>query len=101
MVQYQSAHLIVSSTKEHLMSSTKLFGRLASLFSCSPRCSSVLIAQVFMFLSCLSSEFSSCSLDCFKVFLTLAGVFSQEGISKLWRGTNAGLALAVPTVCAY
>ncbi|KAF3660456.1 Mitochondrial carrier protein MTM1 [Capsicum annuum] len=37
----------------------------------------------------------------FKTFVTLTGVFSQEGISRLWRGTNAGLALAVPTVGIY
>lgn len=97
MVQYQSAQLIVSSTKDHLMSSAKLFGRLANLLSCFLRCLSVLIALVFMFV------FRSFILQfgLFKLFVTLTGVFSQEGISRLWRGTNAGLALAVPTVCAY
>jgi len=25
----------------------------------------------------------------------------QEGLGRLWRGTNAGLALAVPMVCSF
>lgn len=29
---------------------------------------------------------------------SVMGVFLQEGFRRLWRGTNAGLALAVPTV---
>lgn len=31
----------------------------------------------------------------------LTGSILQEGISRLWRGTNAGLALAVPTVSSF
>lgn len=33
--------------------------------------------------------------------LTDQGVILQEGFARLWRGTNAGLALAVPTVGSY
>lgn len=31
----------------------------------------------------------------------MGGYFLQEGFARLWRGTNAGLALAVPTVSSY
>lgn len=39
------------------------------------------------------------------IFLTKSAILTvteilQEGIARLWRGTNAGLALAVPTVSA-
>lgn len=29
------------------------------------------------------------------------GLYFQEGLARLWRGTNAGLALAIPTVSNY
>ncbi|XP_052624950.1 mitochondrial carrier protein MTM1-like [Lactuca sativa] len=37
-----------------------------------------------------------CSPSC-----TRAGVHGTEGFGRLWRGTNAGLALAIPTVGIY
>ncbi|XP_022890336.1 mitochondrial carrier protein MTM1 [Olea europaea var. sylvestris] len=47
---------------------------------------------------------SICPPDCFQYKGTLDvfyKIIRQEGISRLWRGTNAGLALAVPTVGIY
>ncbi|EOY23448.1 Manganese tracking factor for mitochondrial SOD2 isoform 3 [Theobroma cacao] len=45
-----------------------------------------------------------CPPDCFQYKGTLDvfnKIIRQEGFSRLWRGTNAGLALAVPTVGIY
>lgn len=45
-----------------------------------------------------------CPPDCFQYKGTLDvfyKIVQQEGIARLWRGTNAGLALAVPTVGIY
>ncbi|PKA56284.1 Mitochondrial carrier protein MTM1 [Apostasia shenzhenica] len=45
-----------------------------------------------------------CPPDCFKYKGTLDvfyKVVRQEGIARLWRGTNAALALAIPTVGIY
>ncbi|KAK9291304.1 hypothetical protein L1049_019249 [Liquidambar formosana] len=47
---------------------------------------------------------SICPPDCFQYKGTLDvfyKIIRQEGFSRLWRGTNAGLALAVPTVGIY
>ncbi|KAL8095790.1 mitochondrial carrier protein MTM1-like [Apium graveolens] len=47
---------------------------------------------------------SICPPDCFQYKGTLDvfyKIIRQEGILRLWRGTNAGLALAVPTVGIY
>lgn len=47
---------------------------------------------------------SICPPDCFQYKGTLdvfTKIIRQEGFSRLWRGTNAGLALAVPTVGIY
>lgn len=47
---------------------------------------------------------SLCPPECFRYKGTLDVLYKiiqQEGISRLWRGTNAGLALAVPTVGIY
>ncbi|MCL7026101.1 hypothetical protein MKW94_011880, partial [Papaver nudicaule] len=44
-----------------------------------------------------------CPPDCFQYKGTLDvfnKIIQQEGIARLWRGTNAGLALAVPTPCS-
>ncbi|KAL3845638.1 hypothetical protein ACJIZ3_003041 [Penstemon smallii] len=45
-----------------------------------------------------------CPPDCFRYKGTLDvfyKIIRQEGFSRLWRGTNAGLAIAVPTVGIY
>ncbi|XP_047318215.1 mitochondrial carrier protein MTM1 [Impatiens glandulifera] len=47
---------------------------------------------------------SACPRDCSRYKSTVDvfyKVIRQEGISRLWRGTNASLALAVPTVGIY
>lgn len=47
---------------------------------------------------------SICPPDCFRYKGTLDVLYKiiqQEGFARLWRGTNAGLALAVPTVGIY
>ncbi|KAH7538159.1 mitochondrial carrier protein MTM1 isoform X1 [Ziziphus jujuba] len=47
---------------------------------------------------------SICPPDCFQYKGTLDvfyKIIRQEGFSRLWRGTNAGLALAIPTVGIY
>lgn len=79
------------------------FGRrLASLgpntmlseFRCSPSCTRTGI---------FGTE-AICARDCFQykgTFDVFCKVIRQEGIARLWRGTNAGLALAIPTVGIY
>ncbi|KAF7816727.1 mitochondrial carrier protein MTM1 [Senna tora] len=47
---------------------------------------------------------SICPPECFRYKGTLDVLYKivqQEGFARLWRGTNAGLALAVPTVGIY
>lgn len=65
-----------------------------SEFRCSPSCTRAGI---------LGAE-SVCPPDCFQYKGTLDVFFKvtrQEGFARLWRGTNAGLALAIPTVGIY
>ncbi|KAJ0986216.1 hypothetical protein J5N97_004572 [Dioscorea zingiberensis] len=61
-------------------------------FRCSPSCPrGVILGAV-------------CPPDCFQYKGTLDvfyKVVRQEGFARLWRGTNAGLALAIPTVGIY
>ncbi|KAL6901017.1 hypothetical protein ACP4OV_005693 [Aristida adscensionis] len=67
---------------------------ILSEFKCSPSCTRGII---------LGSE-PVCPPDCFQYKGTLdvfLKVVRQEGFGRLWRGTNAGLALAVPTVGIY
>ncbi|KAG2578478.1 mitochondrial carrier protein MTM1-like [Panicum virgatum] len=67
---------------------------ILSEFRCSPSCTRGLI---------FGSE-PVCPPDCFQYKGTLdvfLKVVRQEGFGRLWRGTNAGLALAVPTVGIY
>ncbi|OAY82453.1 Mitochondrial carrier protein MTM1 [Ananas comosus] len=77
-------------------------GRMASLgpsemlsdFRCSPTCTRSVI---------FGTE-PVCPSDCFQYKGTLDVFFKvvrQEGFARLWRGTNAGLALAIPTVGIY
>ncbi|EMS61911.1 hypothetical protein TRIUR3_09942 [Triticum urartu] len=67
---------------------------ILSELRCSPSCTRGIV---------LGSE-PICPPDCFQykgtvdVFLK---VVRQEGFGRLWRGTNAGLALAIPTVGIY
>ncbi|KAL5221854.1 hypothetical protein ABZP36_026567 [Zizania latifolia] len=67
---------------------------ILSDFRCSPSCTRGVI---------FGSE-PVCPPDCFQYKGTLdvfLKVVRQEGFGRLWRGTNAGLALAVPTVGIY
>ncbi|KAJ4825996.1 Carrier protein, mitochondrial [Turnera subulata] len=70
------------------------------------------VAKMFADLRCSPSctragvhgTVSICPPDCFHYKGTLdvlSKVIRQEGVARLWRGTNAGLALAVPTVGIY
>ncbi|XXG82200.1 hypothetical protein AAC387_Pa10g0198 [Persea americana] len=61
---------------------------------CSPSCNNggILGAEPF------------CRPECFQYKGTMDVFFKvirQEGLARLWRGTNAGLALAIPTVGIY
>lgn len=61
---------------------------------CSPSC-----ARAGM-----QGTISICPPDCFQykgTFDVFCKIIRQEGVSRLWRGTNAGLALAIPTVGIY
>ncbi|PKU78482.1 Mitochondrial carrier protein MTM1 [Dendrobium catenatum] len=67
---------------------------MLSEFRCSPSCNR---GGIF------GAE-AVCPPDCFQYKGTLDvfyKVIRQEGIARLWRGTNAGLALAIPTVGIY
>lgn len=69
---------------------------MLSEFRCSPSCTRTR-GGIF------SAE-AICPPDCFRYKGTLDvfhKVIRQEGIFRLWRGTNAGLALAIPTVGIY
>ncbi|KAL1203118.1 Mitochondrial carrier protein MTM1 [Cardamine amara subsp. amara] len=61
---------------------------------CSPSCSRAGV----------QGTVSICPPDCFQykgTFDVFTKIIRQEGIARLWRGTNAGLALAVPQVGIY
>ncbi|KAL6137999.1 hypothetical protein ACLB2K_063287 [Fragaria x ananassa] len=75
-------------------------------------CLNFICAQLFADLRCSPSctragihgTVSICPPDCFQYKGTLdvfGKIIRQEGFTRLWRGTNAGLALAVPTVGIY
>ncbi|KAJ0251532.1 Mitochondrial carrier protein MTM1 [Hirschfeldia incana] len=61
---------------------------------CSPSCSRAGV----------HGTVSICPPDCFQykgTFDVFTKIIRQEGIARLWRGTNAGLAIAVPMVGIY
>ncbi|EFH45789.1 mitochondrial substrate carrier family protein [Arabidopsis lyrata subsp. lyrata] len=61
---------------------------------CSPSCSRAGV----------QGTVSICPPDCFQykgTFDVFTKIIRQEGLARLWRGTNAGLALAVPMVGIY
>ncbi|XP_042479413.1 mitochondrial carrier protein MTM1-like isoform X2 [Macadamia integrifolia] len=95
-LQAQAAGVPYSRTRHHVS------GRMASLgpntlFSdlrCSPYCPRG---------GMVGTE-AVCPPDCFQYKGTLDvfyKIIRQEGFTRLWRGTNAGLALAIPTVGIY
>lgn len=70
------------------------------------------VAKMFADLRCsptctragVQGTVSICPPDCFQYKGTVDVIYKivrQEGITRLWRGTNAGLALAVPMVGIY
>ncbi|KAI3960873.1 hypothetical protein MKW92_014832 [Papaver armeniacum] len=95
-LQAQAAGVPYSNVTEYICARMTAF-RTNGIFSdlrCSPSCArAALFGPSFI-----------CPPDCFTYKGTLDvfnKIIQQEGIARLWRGTNAGLALAVPTVAIY
>ncbi|KAF3528892.1 hypothetical protein DY000_02038678 [Brassica cretica] len=73
---------------------TKIIRQLFTDLRCSPSCSRAGV----------HGTVSICPPDCFQykgTFDVFTKIIRQEGMARLWRGTNAGLALAVPMVGIY
>ncbi|CAI9767699.1 unnamed protein product [Fraxinus pennsylvanica] len=95
-LQAQAAGVAYSHPLGDLTSRMAFFGpnMLFADLRCSPSCTRAGV----------HGTVSICPPDCFQYKGTLDvfyKIIRQEGISRLWRGTNAGLALAVPTVGIY
>ncbi|CAL2243878.1 unnamed protein product [Prunus armeniaca] len=95
-LQAQAAGVPYSHPLSNVTSRMAYFGpsMLFADLRCSPSCTHAGI----------QGTVSICPPDCFKYKGTLDvfyKIIRQEGFSRLWRGTNAGLALAVPTVGIY
>ncbi|KAK9914414.1 hypothetical protein M0R45_038195 [Rubus argutus] len=95
-LQAQAAGVPYSHPLSNITSRMAFFGP-TTLFAdlrCSPSCTRAGI----------HGTVSICPPDCFQYKSTLDvfyKIIRQEGFARLWRGTNAGLALAVPTVGIY
>lgn len=95
-LQAQAAGVLYESSQHQFGRHMASLGpnTLFSDFRCSPSCN-----RAGMF-----GTATLCPPDCFRYKGTLDvfyKVIRQEGLARLWRGTNAGLALAVPTVGIY
>ncbi|MED6196803.1 Carrier protein, mitochondrial [Stylosanthes scabra] len=95
-LQAQAAGVSYSHRLSDMTSRMACFGpnMMFADLRCSPSCSRAGI----------HGTISLCPPECFRykgTFDVLCKVVQQEGFSRLWRGTNAGLALAVPTVGIY
>ncbi|CAA2997560.1 mitochondrial carrier MTM1 [Olea europaea subsp. europaea] len=95
-LQAQAAGVAYSHPLSNLTSRMAFFGpnMMFADLRCSPSCTRAGV----------HGTVSICPPDCFQYKGTLDvfyKIIRQEGISRLWRGTNAGLALAVPTVGIY
>ncbi|KAI4378168.1 hypothetical protein MLD38_015689 [Melastoma candidum] len=95
-LQAQAAGVPYSHPLSDLTSRMAFFGpnMLFADLRCSPSCSR----------AGMHGTVSICPPDCFHykgTLDTLYKIVRQEGLGRLWRGTNAGLALAVPTVGIY
>uniref|UniRef100_A0A7N0T3E0 Mitochondrial carrier protein n=1 Tax=Kalanchoe fedtschenkoi TaxID=63787 RepID=A0A7N0T3E0_KALFE len=95
-LQAQAAGVPYSHPLSDLRSRMAFFGpnMMFTDLRCSPSCAHAGV----------HGTVSICPPDCFQYKGTLDvfyKIIRQEGISRLWRGTNAGLALAVPTVGIY
>lgn len=95
-LQAQAAGVAYSHPLSNATSRMACFGpnMMFADLRCSPSCSRAGI----------QGTVSICPPECFQYKGTLdvlCKIVQQEGFARLWRGTNAGLALAVPTVGIY
>lgn len=95
-LQAQAAGVPYSHPLSNFTSRMSLFGphMMFADLRCSPSCARAGV----------HGTVSMCPPDCFQYKGTLDVFYKivrQEGLSALWRGTNASLALAVPTVGIY
>ncbi|KAF2312185.1 hypothetical protein GH714_028403 [Hevea brasiliensis] len=95
-LQAQAAGVPYSHPLSNITSRMAYFGpnMMFADLRCSPSCTRAGI----------HGTVSICPPDCFQYKGTLDvfyKIIRQEGIARLWRGTNAALALAVPTVGIY
>ncbi|XP_044467549.1 mitochondrial carrier protein MTM1-like [Mangifera indica] len=95
-LQAQAAGVPYSHPLSNIVTRMEYFGprTLFADLRCSPSCARAGV----------HGTVSICPPDCFQYKGTLDvfyKIIRQEGFSRLWRGTNAGLALAVPTVGIY
>ncbi|KAJ8554341.1 hypothetical protein K7X08_025019 [Anisodus acutangulus] len=95
-LQAQAAGVAYSHPMSNMTSRMAVFGpnMMFADLRCSPSCTRAGV----------HGTVSICPPDCFQYKGALDvfyKIIRQEGISRLWRGTNAGLALAVPTVGIY
>ncbi|TXG71111.1 hypothetical protein EZV62_006046 [Acer yangbiense] len=95
-LQAQAAGVAYSHPLSNIISRMAYFGprTMFADLRCSPSCTRAGV----------HGTVSMCPPDCFQYRGTLDvfyKIIRQEGFSRLWRGTNAGLALAVPTVGIY
>ncbi|XP_057450253.1 mitochondrial carrier protein MTM1 [Lotus japonicus] len=95
-LQAQAAGVAYSHPLGDLTSRMACFGpnMMFADLRCSPSCARAGI----------QGTVSICPPECFRYKGTLdvlCKITQQEGFTRLWRGTNAGLALAVPTVGIY
>ena len=95
-LQAQAAGVAYSHPLSNMISRMSCFGpnMMFADLRCSPSCTR----------AGFHGTVSLCPPDCFRYKGTLdviCKIVQQEGFSRLWRGTNAGLALAVPTVGIY
>lgn len=95
-LQAQAAGVPYSHPLSHLRGRLAYFGpnMMFTDLRCSPSCTR----------GGIHGTVAICPPDCFQYKGTIDvfyKVIRQEGFGRLWRGTNAGLALAVPTVGIY
>lgn len=95
-LQAQAAGVAYSHPLSNVTSRMGYFGpsMLFADLRCSPSCARAGV----------QGTVSICPPDCFQYKGTIDvfhKIIRQEGFLRLWRGTNAGLALAVPTVGIY
>ncbi|GFP94256.1 mitochondrial carrier protein mtm1 [Phtheirospermum japonicum] len=95
-LQAQAAGVPYSHPLSNFISCMAFFGpnMMFADLRCSPSCAR----------DGVQGTVSICPPDCFHYKGTLDvfhKIVRQEGFSAIWRGTNAGLALAIPTVGIY